>query len=199
MSAAYNSAFVNMTLLTGVGHDPAATPENGADHNPKLMIDPELYNETTKNNKFNSFPMRQKKPPLAEEVAKGAPASASKLKPAPRSASSIQQPNTVNPGDTCISLSQDELSLTVKLARTRRQEAERLKHLIRNNCWPAAHPIRKYLWKCLLDLSSSSSSTSNSPVGNGNKENQDNSLGGSEAEYNKHLNQIFGKSKFYIS
>lgn len=146
-----------------------------------------IYDESAKN-KFNSFPMRQKKPLSSQQQTEG---THSKLKPTPKSASSLQY-------NQLMVLSLDELSSMVKLARTRSQEAERLKHLLRNNNWPVNHPIRKYLWKCLLQVSASSNLNSNA-----NKENI-NCLNGScpdnstEFEYNKHLNQIFGKCNFFL-
>ena len=176
---------------------------NSTTHKFGQLLDSDYYDENAKNNKFNSFPMRQKKPSAST-------ASGTKLKPAPKSTSSIQNPRQ----DQYINLTQEELGLTVKMARTRRQEADRLKHLIRNNCWPANHPIRKYLWKCLLELSSnpSGNNNNNSNILDSNKENNNNfalnhsnnnssssngnnriDFNANETEYNKHLNQIFGK------
>ena len=161
----------------------------------KLMLGTSVYDDSAKNNKFNSFPMRQKKSITGVNWGAGG----GKLKSAPLSTSSIQQHRTQIEQHQCINLSQGELSLTVRIARNRRQEADRLKHLIRNNCWPANHPIRKYLWKCLLAASVSSPiSSGGSPPASHNKENNNTKFefNANELEYNKHLNQIFGKRKF---
>lgn len=126
-------------------------------------------------NKFNSFPRRQKK---------------SKLKQAPKSASSL--PHNGAKTDDLINLSLDELSTNVKMAHFRAQEMDRLKHLIRNNNWPIKHPIRKYLWKCILQLNGQSASNNS----HNNKENNKLEPITNEVDYNKHLNQIFGKCNY---
>jgi hypothetical protein len=190
----FNLDFVDLKLLPGyVGGDETETPTtdlNQTVNDSKIKIDAELYDESTKNNKFNSFPMRQKK--LSASEGNTNP----KLKPAPRSASSIQQPRSGAHSTDAqyITLTQEELALTVRMTRTRRQEADRLKHLIRNNCWPASHPIRKYLWTCLLESSSSSGNSTANKENHGSHRQED-SHASSEVEYNKHLNQIFGKCK----
>lgn len=131
----------------------------------------------TNQNKFNSFPMRVKKPQNGQS-------SQHKLKQTPKSSSSLHYNGQL------LALSQDELSLTVRLARARTQESDRFKHILRNNYWPSKHPIRKYLWTCLLQQTGLNS--------NANKENNSNTSSSNESEYNKHLNQIFGKCKFEI-
>ncbi len=102
-------------------------------------------------------------------------------------------------------ISQDELNLNVRLAKTRSQESDRLKQFLRSNIWPAKHPIRKYLWKTLLQVSSSNQ-TSASNKENKNHYNGKNhssshnsnktDLSNNESEYNNSLNQIFGKCNF---
>lgn len=83
--------------------------------------------------------------------------------------------------NSLLSVMPDELEQTIRAARTRAQDNERLKQLIRSNTWLPTHPIRKNLWRCLLQS-------------NGDKENR--SLSESSLDdYNKHLNQIFGKSR----
>jgi len=101
----------------------------------------------------------------------------------------------LNRDDHYIALPENELNLNVRLARTRAQENERLKQLLRNNCWPSKHPIRKYLWKCLLQISNNSSSNIVSP-NSVDKENIKAAVICNESEYNKQLNHIFGKCKF---
>jgi hypothetical protein len=214
----FNAAFVDLNLISGYGRmagdeettsytKPADLNQTTDNNNPNINV--ELYDESTKNNKFNSFPMRLKK--QSDGGAAGSNSTPNpKLKPAPRSASSIQQPpgsrsatnaNTLHNDTQFISLTQNELELTVRMTRTRRQEADRLKHLIRNNCWPANHPIRKYLWTCLLESSSNGNSASNKENnrggggGGGGSNAHQNAHASSEIEYNKHLNQIFGKCK----
>lgn len=122
-------------------------------------------------NKYNSFPMRQKK---------------SKLKKAPKSTSSLQSRNQ----EQLINLTQEELGLTVKMSRFRSQENDRLKIMIRTNCWHIRHPIRKYLWKCLLQLNEQNENGGDLS----DKENHMKvELVTNEVDYNKHLNRIFGK------
>lgn len=83
--------------------------------------------------------------------------------------------------NSLLSVMPDELEQTIRAARTRAQDNERLKQLIRSNTWLPTHPIRKNLWRCLLQS-------------NSDKENR--SLSESSLDdYNKHLNQIFGKSR----
>lgn len=178
LDSSFNMNFVD---LTGEEDSGGSVDMNTTDH--QLMQE---YDHATKNNKYNSFPMRQKK--------------SAKLKPTPRSTSSIQPPSTAPAApppssastQNCINLSLDELMLTVKLAKTRTQEATRLKNLIRNNCWPVEHPMRKYLWKCLiLELLAPSSY----------KENNKHRSAGliiDPSEYNQNLNTVFGKSKCLI-
>ena len=78
----------------------------------------------------------------------------------------------------------DELEQTIRAARTRAQDNERLKLLIRNNSWSPTHPVRKNLWRYLLQS-------------NSDKENRSQSGECSLEDYNKHLNQIFGKCKLF--
>ncbi|RNA23566.1 TBC1 domain family member 24 isoform X1 [Brachionus plicatilis] len=130
------------------------------------------YDKAVKNNKFNSFPMRKK-----------SSASSRTMRQSQKSFSNLRNLNSVD-------ISQDELNLSVRLANNRQQESTRLKNLIRSNFWPINHPIRKYLWKCLLQR----------PQLNTNKENSKSNshlknIDFSEFEYNKHLNQIFGKMR----
>ena len=149
-------------------------------------------------NKFNSFPMRQKK---------------SKLKQAPQSTSALQHGNTnshrmllsisATSGQSqhpLVTLSQEELELNVRAARYRSQENERLKQLIRANCWPIRHPIRRYLWKSVLQVSRTGNKSGAASSGDeantslNNKENQIKiELLANEADYNRHLDRIFGK------
>jgi hypothetical protein len=86
-------------------------------------------------------------------------------------------------------LTHDELDLMVNFSKNRRQESERLKSLLRSNMWPSKHPIRQYLWKNLLQISK------NSSLNNDNKENE---LVNTETQYNKYLQQIFGKCNKFI-
>jgi hypothetical protein len=177
----------------------------------RMQIDAEeFYDEATKHNKSNSFPMRKKNSASHSNLPnQNNNNNNQKLKPAPKSTSSIQTLKQHN--QNCVNLNQEELSLMVKLAHTRRQESDRLKNLIRNNYWPANHPIRKFLWKSLLQLSSTSSSpVSSLSSSSSNKENlvintnNSNSnknsefSNSSEIEYNKHLNQIFGKCNWFL-
>jgi hypothetical protein len=142
------------------------------------------------------------------------------------SSSSLTQPGTssqhpVGSGSNLLthehlsSLNVEQLYQAIRTAKSKSQDNERLKQLVRNNHWPSSHPIRKYLWKCLLQLptpSTSSTTTAvtvssslpNSPPqqrSNNDKENKLMNKSSSalafsnEIEYNRQLNQIFGKSK----
>lgn len=130
------------------------------------------YDETVKNNKFNSFPMRKK--------------NSTNSKITRQSHHSIAKSTDHN----AVTISEDELNLNIHLSINRQQESNRLKNLLRNNFWPINHPIRKYLWKCLLLRSNVNSNKENSAS---NSLLKDTNL--SEFEYDKLLNQIFGKSK----
>lgn len=172
---------------TGMKQEEQATQENQ-----------QSSSQTNNNaNKFNSFPMRQKK---------------SKLKQAPKSTSALQHGNTnhrmllsisATSGQSqhpLVTLSQEELELNVRAARYRSQENERLKQLIRANCWPIRHPIRRYLWKCVLQVSRTGNKSGAASSGDeantslNNKENQIKiELLANEADYNRHLDRIFGK------
>lgn len=165
--------------------------------------------------KFNSFPMRQKKP---------------KLKQAPKSASSLQQPDGGKVHMTTksnnhqgshhhhhhnhllVTYTEEELELNVRSARYRSQENERLKQVIRSNFWPIRHPMRRYLWKSVLQLGGKKSgggSGAGSDLGSSgdeaahhgvNKENHFRvELVANESDYNRHLDRIFGKCKTFNS
>lgn len=128
------------------------------------------YDKTVKNNKFNSFPMRKKNAANFKNMLQGQ-----------KSFSNSTNSNAVN-------VSKEELNLAMRLVNGRHQENNKMKNLLRSNFWPINHPIRKYLWKCILLRSSFDS--------NDNPESNLTDSGLSEFEYNKHLNQIFGKSIF---
>lgn len=129
------------------------------------VVEETNYDKTVKNNKFNSFPMRKKNTTNFKNIL--------------QSQKSFSNSANLN----VVSISKEELNLTIRLATSRQQESNRLKNLLRCNFWPINHPIRKYLWKCLLFRPHSDFN--------------DNSISNlSEFEYNKHLNHIFGKSIF---
>lgn len=158
--------------------------------------------------KFNSFPMRQKKP---------------KLKQAPKSSSSLQQhdgkahinakSNHHHQGShhhhLLVTYTEEELELNVRSARYRSQENERLKQVIRSNFWPIRHPMRRYLWKSVLQLGGKKSgggSGAGSDLGSSgdeaahhgvnNKENHFRvELVANQSDYDRHLDRIFGKCK----
>lgn len=189
-NASMNTDYVEMDRFNILNDDTfseASDSRLNKTTNDNILLNSSMYDtaESAKNNKFNSFPMRQKKKP-----SKASLGHMGTLKNNQNGLSSADQP-------PLIVFNEDELNLTVRLARTRAQESTRLKQLLRTNCWPARHPIRKYLWKCLLQLSSNNNQSS------ANKENNNKvtfntgmSLSSYETEYNKHLNQIFGKCKF---
>lgn len=191
-SSVFNATYVesdrlNLTNGTGSGEENNNSSSNkrlnNSDIEPNLLLNSNIYDDASKN-KFNSFPMRQKK-------------QNEKLKKAPKSAVSL----TLNRDDHYITLPEDELNLNVRLARTRAPENERLKQLLRNNCWPSKHPIRKYLWKCLLQISNNSTSnkqSNNNSPNSADKENIRAEIICNENEYNKQLNHIFGKCKFIL-
>ena len=156
-------------------------------------ISSKLNNNSDSTTKSNSYPTRNKK--LNKDASSNV-----KIK----SSSSIGYKN-VNQ----IMISQDELNLNVRLAKTRSQESDRLKQFLRSNIWPAKHPIRKYLWKSLLQISSSNQTSAS------NKENKNHKNGKShgslshnsnkidfinnETDYNNILNQIFGKCNLILN
>ena len=147
------------------------------------------YDGSSKKVKFNSFPMRLKK-----TTNTGTPNNNGvKLKSEPKSSSSIEykiEEQAVLP--------EEELDNVVGLAFTRAPENAKLKQFLRNNYWSFKHPIRNYLWKCLLKQpkTSSNSKKSISPVDKEN--NVKNEVYCNESDYNKHLNHIFGKcNTFY--
>lgn len=159
----------------------------------------DVYDDTsTKNNKFNSFPMRLRKQSLVSSTGdggSGVATAAPKLKSEPKSSSSIGYKEAT---DECIVLTEEELSQTVRNACVRAQDNAKLKHILRNNYWSFKHPMRNYLWKCLLKQTSSSKKVNPDETINANDKENDikNEIYCNETEYNNHLNQIFGKCKF---
>jgi hypothetical protein len=151
-----------------------------------------VYDEaSTKNNKFNSFPMRLKK---VGGTGGGENGVTAKLRSEPKSSSSIEYKAAT---EEYVILTEEELNQTVRHAFIRAQENAKLKQILRNNYWSFKHPIRNYLWKCLLKQASSSSqvNTTNSLNGGDKENNLKNEVYCNEADYNNHLNQIFGKCK----
>lgn len=164
------------------------------------------------NSKFNSFPMRQKK----SKMMKQAPKSVSSLH-----ADTLMKNHAANSNNNASAASQqghhhhasrhllvtyteEELELNVRSARHRAQDGERLKQTIRTNCWPIRHPMRCYLWKCLLQVSGKKSNgsdlgSSGDEGGNQHASNKENQfkveLVANESDYNRHLDRIFGKCK----
>jgi len=118
-----------------------------------------------------------------------------KLRSEPKSSSSIEYKATT---EECVILTEEELNQTVRHAFIRAQENAKLKQILRNNYWSFKHPMRNYLWKCLLKQASSSNqvNTTNSLNGGDKENNLKNEVYCNEADYNNHLNQIFGKCKF---
>lgn len=154
----------------------------------------DIYDDTsTKNSKFNSFPMRLKKQSVVSGT--GGNAAAAKLRPEPKSSSSIEYKATT---EDYIVLSEEELSQAVRNAYTRAPDNAKLKQILRNNYWSYKHPMRNYLWKCLLkQTSSSKNANTDASLSTNDKENDiKNDIYCNENEYNNHLNHIFGKCKF---
>ena len=182
----------------------------------EMAVNTDIYNDR---NKFNSFPMRQKKANVKIKI----------------NSASVAYKDDVTTTMPPLSLSltsymtQGELSRVVHAAQLRSADRERLKQLMRNNNWTSRHPIRKYLWSTLLQLAppgaassslaatnTSSSSTSSHQhqhpasapsTPTNNKENELAGISGAgsgsgahrfyanEIDYNKDLNHIFGKSR----
>ena len=167
------------TSLDSAKHDSSMPSQHL--HNINVYDDP-----ASKSKKFNSLPMRIKK---STNV---------KLKAEPKSSSAINY----GKAEDYVVLSEEELAHIVKLACTRMQENAKLKQLLRNNYWPYNHPMRNYLWKCLLKQAGSTSvhiKNSGSAQFLADKENSvKNEVYCNESDYNKHLNHIFGKCMHFF-
>lgn len=157
--------------------------------------DQENLSQKNNNHKFNSLPMRLKK------------GNNKLLKEAKSSSSSINDYKTTNTTDdvtlTAATLTEEELDQLSKSAYNNKlQENIKLKQFLRSNYWSIRHPIRNYLWRCLLKQTSSTGGGVLSPHksnGSNSVENKENNgkiqVYCSESEYNQHLNHIFGKSR----
>lgn len=78
--------------------------------------------------------------------------------------------------DDSQAVNEKKLNEILKQAKINNNENEKLKNLIRNNTWSFNHKIRRYLWKCLLEITNFD-------------------LIKVENEYNSDINQIFGHSR----
>ena len=110
-----------------------------------------------------------------------------------RISSDAKQLNASPPmsADFLSNLAPDKLEQTIKTSRTRAADTERLKQLLRHNGWPSKHPIRKHLWKYLLQTSSTTAAKENSHP-------QQATIATTtytQSDYNLKLNEIFGKRK----
>jgi hypothetical protein len=138
-----------------------------------------------KNNKFYSLPVRLKK------------GSNKLLKEAKSSSSSIDGYKTnTDDVNTVATLTEEELDQLSQSAYKKLQENIKLKQFLRSNYWSVRHPIRNYLWKCLLKQTGVSSPHKTNGNSIENKENNGKTqVYCNESDYNQHLNHIFGKSR----